>query len=45
MNKNIQRGLDYTPLYMFLLSSIGKNWDDTFNGKTLINKYNAERKK
>ena len=24
------RGLDYTPLFRFLLSSVGKNWNDVF---------------
>ena len=27
MKKNVQRGLDYTPLYKFLLSKIGQDWD------------------
>lgn len=27
MKKNVQRGLDYTPLFMFLLSKVGKDWD------------------
>lgn len=27
MKKDVQRGLDYTPLFMFLLSKIGKDWD------------------
>lgn len=26
-----QRGLDYTPLYKFLLSKVGKNWDEVFS--------------
>jgi hypothetical protein len=26
-----ERGLDYTPLYRFLLSKIGSNWDDIFS--------------
>ena len=25
-----KRGLDYTPLYMFLLSKVGKKWDDVY---------------
>jgi hypothetical protein len=29
MKKDDQRGLDYTPLYMFLLSKVGKDWDLT----------------
>ena len=31
MKRNVKRGLDYTPLYRFLLSKIGKNWDDIFS--------------
>ncbi len=27
MKKNVQRGLDYTPLYKFLLSKVGQDWD------------------
>lgn len=27
MSKDKQRGLDFTPLYKFLLSKIGSNWD------------------
>jgi hypothetical protein len=27
MKKDDQRGLDYTPLYMFLLSKVGEDWD------------------
>lgn len=27
MKKGVQRGLDYTPLFMFLLSKVGKDWD------------------
>ena len=27
MKKNVQRGLDYTPLYKFLLSKVGEDWD------------------
>jgi hypothetical protein len=26
-----QRGLDYTPLYRFLLSKVGYNWDEVFS--------------
>lgn len=26
-----QRGLDYTPLFKFLLSKIGSNWDEVFS--------------
>ena len=28
MSQGIQRGLDYTPLFKFLLSKVGCNWDD-----------------
>lgn len=27
MAKNVQRGLDYTPLFRFLLSKVGEDWD------------------
>lgn len=27
MKQGVQRGLDYTPLYRFLLSKVGKDWD------------------
>lgn len=27
MAKNVKRGLDYTPLYRFLLSKVGQPWD------------------
>jgi len=27
MRQGIQRGLDYTPLFRFLLSKVGSNWD------------------
>jgi hypothetical protein len=27
MAKGVNRGLDYTPLFKFLLSSVGKKWD------------------
>ncbi|HWY33353.1 MAG TPA: hypothetical protein VNX68_01825 [Nitrosopumilaceae archaeon] len=27
MKKNVERGLDYTPLYKFLLSKVGEDWD------------------
>lgn len=26
-----QRGLDYTPLFRFLISKVGSNWDDVFS--------------
>ena len=28
MHKGIQRGLDYTPLYRFLISKVGSPWDE-----------------
>ena len=28
MRKNVNRGLDYTPLYRFLLSKVGQNFDE-----------------
>lgn len=28
MKKDVHRGLDYTPLFRFLLSKVGSNWDD-----------------
>ena len=31
MHGRIQRGLDYTPLFKFLLSKVGSNWDDIFS--------------
>jgi hypothetical protein len=31
MSKGVERGLDYTPLYMFLLSKVGKNWDEVYS--------------
>ena len=27
MQQGVQRGLDYTPLYKFLLSKVGEHWD------------------
>lgn len=27
MNQGVQRGLDYTPLFKFLLSKVGEDWD------------------
>lgn len=30
MKRGIERGLDYTPLYKFLLSKVGQNWDDVY---------------
>ena len=31
MHGNQERGLDYTPLFKFLLSKVGKDWDDVFS--------------
>lgn len=31
MHGKKQRGLDYTPLYRFLISKVGKNWDEVFS--------------
>jgi hypothetical protein len=31
MHGKHRRGLDYTPLFKFLLSKIGKRWDDVFS--------------
>ena len=31
MKRNVQRGLDYTPLYKFLLSKIGEDWDKIYS--------------
>ena len=28
MSKDVQRGLDYTPLYRFLLSKVGEDWNE-----------------
>ena len=30
MSSTRRRGLDYTPLFKFLLSKVGQNWDDVF---------------
>ncbi|MGV4413157.1 hypothetical protein [Chryseobacterium sp. T1] len=39
MKRNIERGLDYTPLFKFLLSKVGKNWDEIFSeAKSRLNK-------
>jgi len=39
MKRNIERGLDYTPLFRFLLSKVGKNWDEVFSeAKSRLNK-------
>ena len=34
MNGTKQRGLDYTPLFRFLLSKVGEPWDDVFGEAT-----------
>jgi hypothetical protein len=31
MKKGVQRGLDFTPLYKFLLSKVGKDWDKVYS--------------
>lgn len=31
MKRGVERGLDYTPLYMFLLSKIGEDWDVVYS--------------
>ncbi len=31
MNGKKERGLDYTPLFKFLLSKVGKNWDEIYS--------------
>lgn len=31
MKRGVKRGLDYTPLFKFLLSSVGKNWDEIYS--------------
>ena len=31
MHSKHKHGLDYTPLYKFLLKSVGKNWDEVFS--------------
>jgi len=30
MKKDVRRGLDYTPLFKFLLSKVGSPWDEVF---------------
>ncbi len=30
MRKGVRRGLDYTPLFKFILSKVGENWDLVF---------------
>jgi hypothetical protein len=31
MTQGVRRGLDYTPLFRFLLSRVGQNWDDVYS--------------
>ena len=31
MRSNPRKGLDYTPLFRFLLTKVGTNWDDVFS--------------
>ncbi|WP_080962533.1 hypothetical protein [Chromobacterium subtsugae] len=31
MKRNVQRGLDYTPLFKFLLSKVGRDWNEVFS--------------
>lgn len=31
MKRGVQRGLDYTPLFKFLLSKVGQKWDDVYS--------------
>jgi len=31
MHGRQQRGLDYTPLFFFLLSKIGQHWDEVYS--------------
>lgn len=31
MHKGVRRGLDYTPLFRFLLSQVGHKWDDIYS--------------
>ena len=31
MKKDVKRGLDYTPLYKFLLSKVGCKWDEVYS--------------
>lgn len=34
MRGNVRRGRDYTPLFRFLLSKVGQNWDEVFSEAT-----------
>ena len=41
MSGKTERGLDYTPLFRFLLSKVGKNWDEVFSeAKSRLDKTN-----
>lgn len=31
IKSNVERGRDYTPLFRFLLSRVGENWDDVYS--------------
>jgi len=31
MKRGVERGLDYTPLFKFLLSKVGQNWDKVYS--------------
>lgn len=31
MRKGVQRGLDYTPLFKFLISRVGSNWNEIYS--------------
>ena len=31
MKQGVKRGLDYTPLYKYLIKQVGKNWDDIYS--------------
>lgn len=31
MKKDVRRGLDYTPLFKFLLSKVGQKWEDVYS--------------
>ena len=31
MSRGVRRGLDYTPLFRFLLSRVGDNWDEVYS--------------
>ena len=41
MSGKTERGLDYTPLFRFLLTKVGKNWDEVFSeAKSRLDKTN-----